>query len=113
VPVAPLLDDPEPLDPEPLDPDADDPEPPPIVAFARMKSPPDEEDEEPPPELLALLDAPDPLPDCRQPVNVMFWLPPLRELLLPDCPELEPDVEPDVDPVEEPAPEPDPDPAPP
>jgi len=108
VPVAPLLDDPEPLDPDP--PEADDPEPLPIVAFARMKSPPDDEADEPPPELLdALLDAPDPLPDCRQPVSVMFWLPPLFELLLPDCPE----VEPDVDPVEEPAPEPDPDPAPP
>jgi hypothetical protein len=79
-----------------------------------MKSPPDADDEEPPPELLdALLEAP--LPDCRQPVNVMFWLPPLLELLLPllpDCPELEPEVLPVVDPVVEPAPDPDPDPAP-
>jgi len=68
VPVAPVLEEPEPLDP---DPDADEPEPLPIEAFARMKSPPDADDEAPPPELLeALLEAP--LPDCRQPVNVMF-----------------------------------------
>jgi len=67
VPVAPPLDEPEPLDPEP---DADEPEPLPIEAFARMKSPPDDEDEEPPELLDALLEAP--LPDCRQPVNVMF-----------------------------------------
>jgi hypothetical protein len=69
VPVAPVLDDPDPpvLDP----PDADEPEPLPIIAFARMKSPPDDEELLPEP-LDALLDAPDPLPDCRHPVNVMF-----------------------------------------
>jgi len=106
VPVAPVLAEPEPLAPDP--PEADDPEPLPIVAFARMKSPPDDDDDAPPALLDALLDAPDPLPDCRQPTSVMFWLPPLRELLLPDCPE----VEPDVDPVEDPAPEPDPEPDP-
>ena len=86
VPVAPVLDDPDPplLEPPLLDPpDADEPEPLPIVAFARMKSPPDEEELLPDP-LDALLDAPDPLPDCRHPVNVMFWLPPLRVLLLPE-----------------------------
>lgn len=74
---------PDELDPDPDPPDADDPEPLPIVAFARMKLPPDPPDppdaDAPPaelPEVLeppeALLDAPDPLPDCRQPVNVMF-----------------------------------------
>ena len=68
VPVAPVLEEPEPVDPAP---DADEPEPLPIEAFARMKSPPDADDDEPPLELLdALLEAP--LPDCRQPVNVMF-----------------------------------------
>jgi len=68
VPVAPALEEPEP--PE-ADPDADEPEPLPIEAFARMKSPPEADDEEPPPELLDALLEP-PLPDCRQPVNVMF-----------------------------------------
>ena len=72
-----------------------------------MKSPPDAEDEVLPAVVVALLDAPDPLPDCRQPVNVISLL--LRELLLPVWPE----VDPVVDPVEEPAPEPAPDPAPP
>ena len=82
---------------------ADEPEPLPIEAFARMKSPPDADDEAPPPELLdALLEAP--LPDCRQPVNVISGCLRFSSCCWsPDCPEVEPEV---AEPVEEPAPEP-------
>jgi hypothetical protein len=103
VPVLPVLDPVLPvLDPVLPIPDADDPDEPPIEAFARMKSLPREDDDEEPELVEPADDALEPLPDCRQPVKVTFWLPPF---LLLDCPELmpdedpvEPDVEPDVDP---------------
>ena len=93
--VEPVLDPAVPVAlPPPIEPEADEPAPPPIVAFARMNSPPvlPDADEVALPVLLDAAD--DPLPDCRQPVSVTFWL---RDEL-PDCVPIDPDEDP-VEPV--------------